>query len=157
VQNSRFALVGTPKEAHSNWESDGRGRRIVTYTKVEMLQSIDGRTPDDSVMYVRTLGGRVGDVGQIVHGEAELERDRPSVLFLHEAVSGAYGITAMAQGHYPLSVDEDGVHRLGVSRTLSEFITKDPYSAVARLRGKTVAAAERLVLEALHESKPNED
>ncbi len=157
VQNSRFALVGTPKDTESAWESDGRGRRIVTYTRVEMVQSVDGRLPDDSEFYVRTLGGRVGDVGQIVHGEAELERGRASIFFLHEALAGAYGITAMAQGHYPLSKDDDGVHRLNISRTLSDFIRKDPYSAVARLRGKTVADAERLVLEALHDSPPDQD
>jgi hypothetical protein len=122
-----------------------------------MVQSVDGRFPDDSEFYVRTLGGRVGDVGQVVHGEAELEREQPSMFFLHEALAGAFGITAMAQGHYPLAKDADGVHRLNISRTLSDFVKKDPYSAVARLRGKTVADAERLVLEALHETTPEKD
>lgn len=149
VQRSQHAVVATAREGSATWEHTSTGKRIVTYSRIEVQQPLDGRSPKDSQLYVRTLGGTVGDVGQIVHGEATLIRDEAAVFFLHPSVQGAFALTAMAQGHFSLARDERGVHRLAASPKVSDFIRRDPNSAIARLRGKTVADCERLVLEAL--------
>ncbi len=149
VHLSRFAVVATAREANSAWERDSAGKRIVTTTRLEVQQPLDERAPPDSQLFVRTLGGRVGDIGQIVHGEAELEKNKPAVFFLHEPMDGVFGITAMAQGHYPLAADSQGTFRLSVSPRLGDFFQRSALSAVSRLRGRTVADCERLVLEAL--------
>ncbi len=150
VQTSELAFVATAREAVGTWELTETGKRIVTYSRVEVHQALDGRPAPDGELTVRTLGGRVGDIGQVVHGEAELEVDKPAVFFVRPAVSGSFALTAMAQGHYALGEDERGVFRLSPSPKLADFIRRDPSSAVSRLRGKSVADCERLVLEALN-------
>jgi hypothetical protein len=149
VSASSAIVVGVPRRASSAWEGDGDGRRIVTLSRVEVLQAINERAPKDSIVTVQTLGGRVRDVGQIVHGEAALELNRPAVLFLRAARKGQLRVTAMAQGHYPLRDDERGDPRLHQSPRLGDFVVTDPYGAVARLRGKTLGACERLIAEEL--------
>lgn len=143
---SQHALVGTPTGATSRWETVGSSRRIVTYVTVEVSHPIDGRPPGDTALMVRTLGGTVGDIGQLVHGEARLELGAPSVVFLTSDVDGVLGVTAMAQGHYPLSFDADKIARLRASPDMPSLIdVKD--SAVQRLVRRTVLEAEQLVSE----------
>lgn len=149
VHRSQHAVVATAREGSATWEHTPTGKRIVTYSRIEVQQPLDGRSPEDSHLFVRTLGGTVGDVGQLVHGEAELIRNEPAVFFLHPSLQGTYGLTAMAQGHFRLTPDERGVHRLNPSPKIGDFVSRSPESAVARLRGKTVADCERLVMEAL--------
>jgi hypothetical protein len=147
VQTSVFALVAVAREATSAWETDGRGKRIVTYTRIEAQQVLDGRSGPSSDIYIRTLGGDVGEFGQIVHGEAEIERDVPAVFFLRDSVPGTYGVTGMAQGHYRLRADRGGAYRLLPSSNLAEFARENPLAAVNRLRDVTVADCERLISE----------
>lgn len=141
---SQHALVGTPTGATSRWETVGGSRRIVTYVTVEVSHPIDGRPPGDTALMVRTLGGTVGDIGQLVHGEARLELGAPSVVFLTTDVDGVLGVTAMAQGHYPLGFDSDKIARLRASPDMPSLVdVKD--SAVQRLVRRTVLEAEQLV------------
>jgi hypothetical protein len=147
VGYSQYALVGTATDAYSRWETVGKSRRIVTYVRVEVTQPIDGRpTPDSSVM-LRTLGGRVGDLGQLVHGEARFELDSPSVVFLNQDGDGVLGVTAMAQGHYPLRApDGETAMRLRASPNMPSLMGMDG-SAVQRLVHRTVFEAEGLVAD----------
>jgi hypothetical protein len=148
-----MAVIAAARESASTWEHSSKSRRIVTTTRIEVQQSLDGRAPTDSHLYVRTLGGKVGEIGQIVHGEAELHRDKSAVFFLHEAIDGAYRITAMSQGHFGLIPDREGTFRLAPSPQLAEFVSRDPRSAVNRLRGKTISACEQLIIEALESGR----
>jgi hypothetical protein len=109
---SQYALVGTATDAKSRWETVGNTRRIVTYVRVEVTQPIDGRPPPDTSLMLRTLGGQVGDIGQLVHGEARFELGAASVVFLAPDEDGVLGIAAMAQGHYPLRTTSGDVARL---------------------------------------------
>jgi hypothetical protein len=149
VGTCRYALVGTATDVQSQWETVGDSRRIVSYHRVEIAYPIDGRPPADTTLMVRTLGGRVGNIGQLVHGEARLELDAPSVLFLSASRDGVMGVTAMAQGHYPLVADEQRVLRLQVSPNIPELVDR-PGSAVESLSRRSVLEAEALVFESLH-------
>jgi hypothetical protein len=146
---SQFALVGTATDATSRWESVGNTRRIVTYVRLEVTQPIDGRPPPDTSLMLRTLGGQVGDIGQLVHGEARFELGAASVVFLAPDEDGVLGITAMAQGHYPLRTVGGGVARLRVSPNVPSLLRIDG-SAVQRLAQRTVVEAEGLVSEVMH-------
>jgi len=146
---SRYALVGTATDAFSRWEAVGNSRRIVTYTRVEVTQPIDGRPPPDTSLMLRTLGGRVGDLGQLVHGEARFEIGAESVMFVAPDEDGVFGITAMAQGHYPLGADADSAIRLRASPNVPA-LTRVEGSAVQRLAKRTVLEAEGLVSGIMH-------
>jgi hypothetical protein len=141
---SRFTLVGTTTDASSRWESVGSSRRIVTYSRVEVTQPLDGRSPPDTAVMIRTLGGRVGDIGQLVHGEARLKIGEPTVVFLTTDVDGLMAVTAMAQGHYPLTSVTREPPRLRPSPSMPALMNVEG-CAVQQLVDRTVIEAEDLI------------
>lgn len=147
VHQSLYALVGTPIELFGRWETVGRRSRIVTYTLVRADYSIDGRPPETSEIMIRSLGGRVDDIGQTVPGEAMLQRGRPATVFVEELSRDLFAVTGMAQGHYPVLTDDHGVKRLHAVAGLLEFVggAKALDSAVHVLDGRTVTEVEGLV------------
>lgn len=150
---SRHALVGTPRAIESRWEYYAGARRIVTYTTLRVSQSVDGRPAPDRELRLRTLGGSVGDIAQVVHGEAQPKLDHPGLLFLDSDEGGLFRVTGMAQGHYPLKPDASGVGRLIRSPNLAEM--KELSGAAVRvLPGHTVPEAEQLVVKALGDDSP---
>ena len=96
---------------------------------------------------VRTLGGRVGELGEIVHGEAELTLNETSLVFLTPDASGVELVTAMAQGQYPVAMDRAGTARLQFSRNLPRLVGSKT-SAVNQLTGMPFIEARALILGA---------
>lgn len=142
VGASEQIVVGTPLEAHARWETLAGHKRIVTYTRVRVDAAIDGG--GESEVLVRTLGGHVGDIGQVVSGEAVLSIGKTALMFLGRAPDGVLGVTAMAQGHFPLRRDSSGTLRLTPSPRLATLVgTK--HSAVRQLVGRSVPEAEQLI------------
>lgn len=109
---STSVVVGTASEHKSQWEDLPNGRRIVTYTKIKVDKAIVGSP--GSELWVRTLGGTVGDIGQAVSGEAQIALGSKSVLFLMKR-GDVTVVTGMAQGHFPIVADDKGVGRLRAS------------------------------------------
>lgn len=145
VRQSTRVMLATPLQAESRWETVGRARRIVTYTRLRVDEPFHGDGEASEVL-VRTLGGRVGNVGQIVHGEAMLTPGELAVVFLGPAPDGALAVAGMSQGHYPVRRDQKGAQRLAPSPRLFELVGGD--SAVERLSGRTPAEARDLVRKA---------
>lgn len=146
VAGSRSVTVAKALEAYSLWENVAGRRRIVTYTRIGVQELVSGKD-EQSELLVRTLGGQVGDLGQIVHGEAVLTVQEPSVVFVRERRDGTLGIMGLAQGHFPLAADAAGIQRLQRSPRLGELLSaKD--AAVTRLAGRTLGDAKQLVREA---------
>ncbi len=139
---SRHVVVGEPLDAESVWERVGQRRHIVTYTRVRTLELFAGADPKQDELMVRTLGGRVGELGELVHGEAVLPLGQQGVLFVMPAY-GALAVTAMAQGHYPLARDRAGLQRLQRSPHASELLS-EAGAAVTRLPGLELAQARAL-------------
>jgi len=143
VQRSRFAVLATALARESTWEQVGDSRRIVTTTRVQVEELVTGSRPETSEVMVRTLGGRVGKVGQIVEGEADFTVGETSLVFATELRAELFGVTAMAQGHYPLALESRG-HVLMPSRSLPSLVgTQD--SAVQRLSGALLPDALRII------------
>jgi hypothetical protein len=155
VSKSTLVVAGTPLDSRSLWEDSegGRGRRIVTYTRVRVDRLIDGNVSGE--VWVRTLGGQVDEIGQHVDGEAVLPAEKPSLLFLRSRADGTHAVVGMAQGNYPLERPADGAPpRLmaprGIGRLIGKLQAPQPLSQAdlpARLvlAGQTLDAAERLV------------
>src|SRR3954451_16548647 len=101
VTASSAVIVGTAAEQKSQWEELSGGRRIVTYTKIKVDRTIAGSAGTE--VWVRTLGGSVGKLGQAVSGEAQLSVGSKSVLFLMKR-GDVTAVTGMAQGHFPIKV-----------------------------------------------------
>ena len=145
VRLSRLIVVGTPVAGEGRWEPVGGRRRIVTYHRVRVDEVVTGTNPDRELS-VRTLGGRVGKIGQIVHGAVRLRRGQSSVLFLRDLHAGVLVVTGMAQGHFPLVGDADGQRRLTISPYRGD-LADDPDSAARRLSGQTLVEAVRRIQE----------
>jgi hypothetical protein len=139
---SRHVLLGEPLDAYSVWERIGGRKHIVTYTRVRAHELLAGADPQADELLVRTLGGQVGELGELVHGEAVLRVGHRSVLFVMPS-QDALAVTAMAQGHYPLRLD-GGIERLLRSPNANELID-EAGSAVKRLPGLQVPEARSLL------------
>lgn len=148
VYRSRYVLVGTSVDAFCRWERIGKRSRIVTYSVIQVDRPLDGRPPDTSEVMVRTLGGSVGDRGQVVHGEAVVALGRRAALFLHDVAPDVLAVTGMAQGHYPVEPDLQGVARLRAATGDLELLDM-PDAAVHRLHGSSFAEAEAVLSEEL--------
>lgn len=146
VTGSRATLLGVPREASSHWETLGGSRRIVTYTRVEVVEPLGG--DPGAELLLRTLGGRVGKIGQIVHGEAVLTLDQPTVLFVTDSAEGPPVVTAMGQGEYPVHEEGDGERRLRLSPRMPELHGgADARAAARRLAGRPLGEARQLIAQ----------
>jgi hypothetical protein len=143
TQRSQHVLLGEPLDAYSVWERIGSRKHIVTYTRVRAHELLAGADPKTDELLVRTLGGRVGELGELVHGEAVLQVGRRSVVFVMPS-RDALAVTAMAQGHYPLQRDAAGAELLRKSPHATELFD-DASSAVKRLPGLRVPEARSLL------------
>jgi hypothetical protein len=140
---SERAVVGTAVSAQSRWAVSHGRRRIVTDVTLRVDVEIAG--PYSSTLVLRTLGGRIGDQGEIVHGEAMLLFGQPAVLFVTSPGAGERRVAGMSQGHYPLrSVDGELV--LAKSPRSFELVGGD--SARSVLLGKKLAEARRAIRSA---------
>ena len=147
VGRSLHVMVGEPLDAESRWEQFGGRKHIVTYTRMRVHELLAGADPRQDELLVRTLGGRVGDLGELVHGEASLTLGERSVLFVMPT-RDALGVTAMAQGHYPLLRDAAGAERLRRSPEAAELLNEEG-SAVKRFTGMQVPEARELIRRAV--------
>lgn len=148
VRVSPLVVLGKPLEHQSLWEEDENGgRRIVTYTRVRVERSLGGEAKEKEV-WVRTLGGTVGSVGQRVDGEALLIKDQSAVLFLQPRPDGTHVVSGMALGHFPVLKGDDGILRLSPSPNpglLLRHTNAKTLSVREVLTGKTVEEAAALI------------
>ena len=143
VGASSGCVVATAAESRSEWVDLGGGRRIVTLTRLTVERTVFGRRQDS--IWVRTLGGAVGHIGQVVSGEARLRLGERALVLLRRAPDGVLTVTALGQGHFPV-VERDGRPVLVGSPDPGTLLRRRP-AATARdaLVGATLPAAVSLV------------
>jgi hypothetical protein len=140
VEKSDSIVVALPKSKVSKWE----GGRIVTYTTIAIDTAVAGAAKAGDTLVVRTLGGVVGDVGQIAHGEAVLPLDKPIMLFLRASVAEksaqkTLAVVGMAQGAMSLEVGTDKVTRV-VARPMDLVLVPKPSDPKAVAASATLDA-----------------
>lgn len=146
VGYSARVVVAQPVERKSRWEELGGGKRIVTYTRLVVDETVAG--DERSEIWVRTLGGRVDKIGQQVSGEASFTLGERTMVFL-EDVEGATVVTGMAQGQYRLQ-EKDGDLVLAPSVDGGSLLPRRGPSIAAReaLLGKKLGLARTAVRDA---------
>lgn len=147
VARSQHVLVAEPLDAYCDYAEIGGRKHIVTYTRIRALEVLAGTAPKQDELLVRTLGGRVGKLGELVAGEAQIAPGAQGVLFITPARE-ALAVTAMAQGHYPLQRDRASVARLQRSPQANELTAEDG-AAVRRLHGLSLSDARTLLRAAV--------
>jgi hypothetical protein len=148
VRPSDAVATVTPVEQRASWENG----RIFTYTRVRVDRVIAGRVPPES--WVRTMGGVVDGVGQIVEGEASFAAGETSVVFLRarRPWSGVLEVVARAQGQFALVPGDDGILRLAAARNVGMVLpgATEPPSRLARdvLHGRPLPEAVNVIATA---------
>jgi hypothetical protein len=148
LKRTEHVVVGTSVGAFAQWETIGQRRCIVTYSTFRVEAPLAGSAPSSTEIAVRTLGGTVGNLGQVFHGEAVVALDERATVFLRRSAPDAFSVVAMAQGYYPVKPDAKGIHRLSASFSATEVIPT-PNAAMQRLHGLTLPDAEALLAKEL--------
>lgn len=147
VDASTFVVVATAAEKYSVWEDWPTGRRIVTYTKLSIERAAVGSPGTE--LWVRTLGGAVGSIGQAVSGEAKLTVGERSLLFLRKT-GVAVVVTSMAQGHFP--VVPESPRPESPKGTRFRLAPSPDAGTLLPRRGPSISAREQLVGATLDEA-----
>ena len=145
VSHSRHAVLGTPLDASCRYLTIGGRRMLVTETRARVESVLALEPPGQAQLLIRTLGGVLGREGEIVHGQAEFERNQLCVAFLERDADGVCWVTGMAEGHYPLDQTEAAL----ILRASPQLPTIRDWqqSAVRRLVGTRLSEAESLIAE----------
>ena len=99
VKDADTVGVVTAVESKSVWEEG----RIYTYTRVKVDQGVAGDLGTGSEGWVRTMGGVVGKIGQLVDGEPVFTANKSSLVFMRKfKLTGQWEVSARAQGQYPV-------------------------------------------------------
>jgi hypothetical protein len=123
VREATAAAIVTPGEQRALWE-DGR---IITYTRMQIDRLIGGRLGDD--VWVRSLGGTVGEIAQIVEGQPRFAVGGSSLVFLRPHIdrfarspSGPLSVVAGAQGQFPIATRDGQPPRLALAFDLGALV-----------------------------------
>jgi hypothetical protein len=127
--------------AECHYETIGSRRVIVTDTRVRIERTLGGRSTADSECLVRSLGGIVGERGELVDGQAVLPLGRRALVFLGRSAPSLYFVTGMAQGHFPLVRARDGIERLRRSPHLPRLLSSGTVPAAELLVDRTLDQA----------------
>ncbi len=116
--------IATPIQKTSVWQ-DGR---IVTYTQLSTDDRISGVV--ETQTWVRSYGGEVDGIGQIVEGEPEFTKGKPCLVFLKKHQQGFFEIVGRGQGLFGVQLDAAQAPRIS-PRVLS-WVVKKPDHALSR-------------------------
>lgn len=111
VADADAIAVVAPGEARSAWENG----RIVTYTRLEIEDAVAGSA--ERAVWVKTLGGVVDGIGQLVEGEPTFHAGTRSLVFLHRIDPTTFVVAARSQGQYVLQAAASGAAGAGGGKT----------------------------------------
>lgn len=114
-------VQGTVRRVESRWSGDGR--RIVTDVELQVSEALKGQ-PGNSVLVTQS-GGRVGDLGQKVSGEASFALGEEVVVFLERRGVQGFRVLGMAQGKYQVQRSPDGTRVMAVP-DLGDLLLLEP-------------------------------
>ncbi len=125
----------TPLDRTSVWED----ARIVTYTRVRVDDVIAGKTAAGArEVRIRSFGGSIGDIGQVVEGEPQLAPNQPCILFLAER-NARVVVVGRAQGQFVVQRDTRGLERVRI-RSVGALVER---RVAPPLRGPAERVTER--------------
>ena len=122
AQSSDTVVHGTVRRVESRWSGDRR--RIVTDVEIQVTEALKGQ-PGSTVLLVQP-GGKVGDIGQAVHGSASFTPGEEVVVFLERRGATAFRLYGMAQGKYQVRHAADSQTPLAVPEDTQEVRLLDP-------------------------------
>jgi hypothetical protein len=142
-QKAGTIVHGTVRRMESRWSGDRR--RIITDVEIQVTETLKGQA--GSTVLLIQPGGKVGDIGQMVHGLATFTPGEEVVVFLDRQGANAFRVTAMAQGKYQVRRSADSRSVLAVPENTGDALLLDPTT-----RQPTTSEQRTITLEELKAS-----
>jgi hypothetical protein len=123
-----------------------------------VVRRVESRWSGDKLR-VTQPGGRVGDIGQVVHGLASFTAGEEVVVFLEKRGARAFRVAAMAQGKYQVQRAGDGKSAMAVPEP-SEALLLDPATrqpTASALRPLTLTELKSAVRAALQSAPAQQE
>jgi hypothetical protein len=139
-QKADTIVHGTVRRMESRWSGDRR--RIITDVEIEVTEALKGQA--GSTVLLIQPGGKVGDIGQTVHGLATFTPGEEVVVFLDRQGANAFRVTAMAQGKYQVRRSADSRSALAVPEHTGEALLLDPTTRQPTTSGQRTLTLEEL-------------
>ncbi|MGC4122394.1 MAG: hypothetical protein QM765_48995 [Myxococcales bacterium] len=102
----RADLVVRGRAERSVAATSADGKLIHTVTTVRVLEKLKGQAGE--TVEVRSPGGTVGDITQVVHGAPSFTSGEEVVLFLHREAAIRYTVENLALGKFEVLRRQDG-------------------------------------------------
>jgi len=119
AKSSGVVVVGKVQALKSEWNSDKT--RIYTRVTLGVDEYLKGQGQDRSVT-IMTLGGEIGDVGELYTHVPSFRENESVVVFLEKAQDGTYSVSGGTQGKYIIENDRaTGRPVVAGKSTLEEF------------------------------------
>jgi len=148
-QRSTEIVAAKAVSSRAEWADFDGASRIVTRTQLQVESVVAGSRQVGQRLELVTLGGTVGDVAQVVYGEARFPVGQHALLFL-SPLGSSYRLMGRAQGHYPIALTAEAAGALGPTATLAPSrqlpeLMGEGVPAAAELRGLTLQRATALI------------
>ena len=118
-KKSELIVTGKVLDQRSEWNDEKT--RIYTRVTVSVDEYHKGEGAGETLT-VTSLGGEVGEVGELYTGTARFEKDEEVFLFLKKDQKDNYRVTGSNLGKYKIRQDEQtGKKVVGLNRTLDDF------------------------------------
>ncbi len=118
-KKSELIVTGRVMEQRSEWNEENT--RIYTRVSISVDEYHKGEGASENLT-VTSLGGEVGEVGELYTGTARFEKDEEVFLFLKKDQKNNYRVTGSNLGKYKILQDErTGKKVVGLNRTLDDF------------------------------------
>jgi hypothetical protein len=148
IRRSSAVAIVVATEQHGTWESG----RIVTYSRLRVDRLIAGILPPE--LWVRTMGGAVSPVRQLVEGEATFAVGGSSLVFVHPHADGStpanFGVVEGAQGQFALIESSAKTRRIAAAPGLGGLTepSRSARLALDVLVGRSLDDAARFIARA---------
>lgn len=114
VQRADTIVRGTAMATTASLSDDKKQIHSVTVVRVAAIM----KGAPAAEIEVRTPGGTLGDLTQVVHGAPQLHAGQEVYLFLHRVSGNRFIVEGFTQGKFEVAADTDGSRR--VSQNLRE-------------------------------------
>ncbi|HLL04374.1 MAG TPA: hypothetical protein VK539_27560 [Myxococcaceae bacterium] len=139
-QNSDTVVHGTVRRVESRWSGDRR--RILTDVEIQVTESLKGQ-PGSTVLVIQP-GGKMGDIGQMVHGTASFVPGEEVVVFLERKGASAFQLSGMSQGKYQVRRAADNTTALAVPEDTQHVLLLDPDTRQASTTARKTLTLQEL-------------
>ena len=103
AKRAEVVAVGRVADMKSEWTADQT--HIVTRVTLSVQEYVKGGEANVSTLTITTLGGEVGDVGELYTHVPTFRQNEVVVVFLEKSADGGYRVSGGTQGKYNIEPD----------------------------------------------------